>query len=114
MMCGKRLMITMMLGIAFCFGAIAQAVEKPTAAQPVVTEKKAPASATESSVDPKTTVPSVSEAPTPIADNAAPEAFVPQKHFAFPSTMDGTKVVHDFIIQNKGDAPLKITKVKTG
>ena len=40
--------------------------------------------------------------------------FVPENRYTFPTVIDGTEVTHDFIIQNKGDAPLVIEKVKTG
>ena len=44
----------------------------------------------------------------------APAAFLPVTQWEFESVVDGTAVVHDFVIQNKGDAPLNISKVKTG
>jgi len=44
----------------------------------------------------------------------SPSVFVPESRFTFPTVIDGTEVTHDFIIQNKGDAELKIEKVKTG
>ncbi len=44
----------------------------------------------------------------------SPAAFVPESRYTFPTVIDGTKVTHDFIIKNKGDAPLAIEKVKTG
>lgn len=40
--------------------------------------------------------------------------FVPESKFTFNTVLDGNEVTHDFIIQNKGDAPLAIEKVKTG
>lgn len=43
-----------------------------------------------------------------------PSAFVPESRYVFPTVIDGTEVTHDFIIQNQGDAPLAIEKVKTG
>ena len=39
---------------------------------------------------------------------------VPESRYIFPTVIDGAEVTHDFIIQNKGDAPLAIEKVKTG
>lgn len=45
---------------------------------------------------------------------ASPSAFVPEKRYKFPTVLDGTEVTHDFIIQNNGNAPLLIEKVKTG
>jgi hypothetical protein len=44
----------------------------------------------------------------------SPSVFVPDSRYTFPTVIDGTEVTHDFIIQNKGDAELKIEKVKTG
>ena len=32
----------------------------------------------------------------------------------FSEVLDGTNVVHDFVIQNKGTATLKVDRVKTG
>lgn len=43
----------------------------------------------------------------------SPSIFVPESRYTFPIVIDGTEVTHDFIIQNKGDAPLIIEKVKT-
>ncbi len=44
----------------------------------------------------------------------SPSAFVPDSRYTFPPVLDGTEVTHDFVMQNKGDAPLKIEKVRTG
>jgi hypothetical protein len=44
----------------------------------------------------------------------APSAVLPLNKWEFESVVDGTAVVHEFVIQNKGDAPLNISKVKTG
>ena len=43
-----------------------------------------------------------------------PCAFLPTDSYEFASVVDGTMITHDFVIQNKGDAPLKILKIKTG
>jgi hypothetical protein len=43
-----------------------------------------------------------------------PSIFLPVSQWEFEPVVDGSSVVHDFVIQNKGDAPLNITKVKTG
>ena len=43
-----------------------------------------------------------------------PSVFVPEGRYTFSPVLDGTEVKHDFVIQNKGDAPLKIEKVRTG
>jgi hypothetical protein len=43
-----------------------------------------------------------------------PSVFVPESRFEFAPVLDGTEITHDFIVQNKGTAPLKIEKVGTG
>ncbi len=45
---------------------------------------------------------------------SAPVAYFPSKIFEFEPVLGGKEVVHDFVVQNKGDAELKIEKVKTG
>ena len=44
----------------------------------------------------------------------SPSAFVPENRYTFASVTDGTEITHDFVIQNKGTALLKIESVKTG
>ncbi len=41
-------------------------------------------------------------------------AFLPVTNWEFNPVVDGKAVTHDFVIQNKGNAPLNISKVKTG
>ncbi|MCP4353971.1 MAG: DUF1573 domain-containing protein [Desulfobacterales bacterium] len=49
------------------------------------------------------------------AGNAAvPSAFVPGISFEHPTVAEGVEITHDFVIQNKGTAPLNIKKVRTG
>lgn len=43
-----------------------------------------------------------------------PAVFFPHLGHTFDPVVDGTEVTHDFIVQNKGDAPLHIIKVQTG
>ena len=43
-----------------------------------------------------------------------PCAFLPADSYEFAPVVDGTMIMHDFVIQNKGDASLKILNVKTG
>lgn len=50
----------------------------------------------------------------PAREGAKPSAIVPESTYEFDEVVDGSQVIHDFIIQNKGDAPLDITKVKPG
>ena len=47
-------------------------------------------------------------------DDNQPRAFFPATNYEFSPVLEGNKVVHEFIIQNKGNAPLKVERVKTG
>jgi hypothetical protein len=44
----------------------------------------------------------------------SPSAYFPQTDYQFSPIPEGTEITHDFIIQNRGDAPLVVKKVKTG
>jgi hypothetical protein len=44
----------------------------------------------------------------------APQAFLPESVYEFQSVLEGTQVVHEFVLKNKGDAPLNILQVKSG
>ena len=44
----------------------------------------------------------------------SPVAVISETEYRFSSIMEGDKIIHDFIMQNKGDAPLLIKKVRTG
>ncbi len=46
-------------------------------------------------------------------DDAGPAAFFPQTLYEFSPVLDGAKVVHQFVVQNKGKATLNIERVKT-
>ena len=46
--------------------------------------------------------------------DAAPSAFFPEIQFEFSPVLEEATVVHDFVIQNKGDATLSVDRVKTG
>ena len=43
----------------------------------------------------------------------SPNAYLPAYRYEFGSVLEGAEVLHDFVIQNKGNAPLKIIKVET-
>lgn len=43
-----------------------------------------------------------------------PSIMALENSYEFPSVVDGIKVIHDFIIYNKGDGNLEISRVKTG
>ena len=47
-------------------------------------------------------------------DATGPSVFFPQTRHEFSPVLDGTKVVHEFVIQNRGAALLKVERVKTG
>lgn len=47
-------------------------------------------------------------------DQPGPSAFFPETTFEFTPVLDGSKVVHEFVIQNKGTETLKVERVKTG
>ena len=49
-----------------------------------------------------------------VQDESQPSAFFPETTYEFSPVLDGTKVVHEFVIQNQGNATLKVDKVKTG
>jgi hypothetical protein len=42
-----------------------------------------------------------------------PSVHLPVNRYEFPPVMEGQEVVHDFLVQNKGSAPLEIQRVKT-
>jgi len=44
----------------------------------------------------------------------APAVVFTEKTHEFPPVIDGTHVVHDFVVANKGNAPLLIDAVRTG
>jgi hypothetical protein len=43
-----------------------------------------------------------------------PEVTIPDPLFTFPNVVDGTEVVHDFPVYNRGAGDLTIAKVQTG
>jgi hypothetical protein len=47
-------------------------------------------------------------------DEAKPVAVYPETFYEFSAVLDGSEVVHDFVVQNKGLATLQIERVKTG
>ncbi len=57
-------------------------------------------------------VPTMSFAAGP--ESGRPKVRIPSPAFEFTPVVEGTKVSHDFIIQNQGDAPLDILKMESG
>jgi len=47
-------------------------------------------------------------------EKSFPSAEVPDRAFRFDPVVEGREVLHDFRVQNKGSAPLNISKVRTG
>jgi hypothetical protein len=45
---------------------------------------------------------------------AQPEMMIPDPLFTFENVVDGTEVVHDFPVYNRGTGDLEIAKVQTG
>ncbi len=43
-----------------------------------------------------------------------PDAYLPETVYEFQPVLEGRKVVHDFILQNRGQAELSILKLKSG
>ena len=74
------------------------------------------------SIDPQgllvQSTPTVSQDPQPIEEENTEDGFpklsVPERNYQFESVPAGQTVSHDFIVYNKGTAPLHITRVKTG
>lgn len=56
------------------------------------------------------------QAAAPGVGGSAPGAsvFFPEKTFEFQPVIEGAKVLHDFVVMNKGSAPLVISDVRTG
>jgi len=48
------------------------------------------------------------------ADTGAPVAVIENVSFDFGTVYAGADVIHDFVIENKGDADLEIKDVKAG
>ncbi len=46
-------------------------------------------------------------------DDKSPSAYFPARSYTFKQIVDGTDIIYDFIMQNKGDATLNISKVTT-
>lgn len=44
----------------------------------------------------------------------AAKIFVPEMEFTFREVYEGESVIHDFVIRNKGNAPLDVIKVNPG
>jgi hypothetical protein len=42
------------------------------------------------------------------------EAFLPESVYEFQPVLEGTEVVHEFVLQNRGEAPLNILQIKSG
>ncbi len=47
-------------------------------------------------------------------NDASPSVFFPETHYEFSPVLEDAKIVHDFVIQNKGNETLNVERVKTG
>jgi hypothetical protein len=47
-------------------------------------------------------------------DEKMPKAYFPENSFTFEKILEGTDVIHDFVIKNNGNAPLAIENVRSG
>ena len=47
------------------------------------------------------------------ATETTPRAVFAESAWQFEPVIEGTEVIHDFVVQNQGRAPLEITNVKT-
>jgi hypothetical protein len=54
------------------------------------------------------------QAPETAAPNTPPDITIPDPLFTFDPVVDGTEVVHDFRVYNRGKGALAIEKVQTG
>jgi len=43
-----------------------------------------------------------------------PKAYIAESVFEFNPVVEGTEIVHEFILKNRGDAPLEILKIESG
>jgi hypothetical protein len=50
----------------------------------------------------------------PVKAFEGPKAFVPEDIFEFEPVLEGSQVVHEFTVLNRGDATLKILKIESG
>lgn len=48
------------------------------------------------------------------ASGKGPKAYLPDNVFEFKPVVEGTEIVHEFILRNQGDAPLKVLKIESG
>ena len=47
-------------------------------------------------------------------EQGLPAVEVPQFRYEFESVVEGSEVVHTFVLKNRGTAPLEIQRVRTG
>ncbi len=43
----------------------------------------------------------------------SPVAYFPEKTYIFDPVVEGTEIIHDYVLQNKGSEPLLVEKVTT-
>ena len=96
----KFVIFILAFGYLFCLGAWSSAVAVEGAGKTVPADAATGQKTGVNKADP--------------TGHSPPMAVIPEKDFRFEPVLDGTAVHHNFIIQNKGNTTLKISKVKTG
>ncbi len=48
------------------------------------------------------------------SEDLMPAASLTERTYQFGSVVEGTRISHDFVLKNNGNAPLVIEKIKTG
>jgi hypothetical protein len=51
-------------------------------------------------------------AQSPASSNTAPKAVFPKLSHSFGEVFEGTKIKHDFVVENQGNAPLVIKNIR--
>jgi len=91
-------------------------VSKPEVQSPPVSkpEVKSPPVSASKTLPPSVSAPEVQTPPVSTPGTLFSSLHVPEPSFHFEPVVSGQYVNHDYIVQNKGTAELKITSVKTG
>jgi hypothetical protein len=67
-----------------------------------------------SAASPATTADNTGQEAISADQTAQPEIVIPDPLFTFENVVDGTEVVHDFPVYNRGTGDLEIAKIQTG
>ncbi|MBC2717382.1 MAG: DUF1573 domain-containing protein [Desulfobacteraceae bacterium] len=91
-----------------------QETSPPPVSEPPVAPPAQPDTAATPSPESADSDPALIQQAVPLQSMAWPAAFIPEPEFEFEPVVDGAKIVHNFIIQNQGTAPLTISDIRTG